>query len=664
MNKRNVKKQTSRGGQTPIPAAHLHSRSRINISIPSPSIKNLLLVSFGLIAITLFVYAPSWHYGFLSYDDPLYVSGNVEVSHGLTGRGVLWAFTAGHAANWHPLTWLSHMLDVQFYGMVAERHHLTNVLFHIANALLLFWLLCRTTNAWRRSAMVAFLFAVHPLHVESVAWIAERKDVLSALFWMLTFHVYVSYARRPLLRRNLAVIAIFSLGLMAKPMLVPLPITLLLFDIWPLHRVDFGVDQRRVWLQLFREKIPLFAIAVISSIVTIIVQWRAQAVQTFTMLPFSQRAANAVISYIAYIAQMMWPRNLLAYYSRETTSGLLLAICILILLFVSALIIRFAKRHPFLLTGWIWYLCTLLPVIGLIQVGDQSRADRYTYVPLIGIFIIVVWGVPKLFEGRRYRKIILATAASILICALTLLAREQVRFWENDISLWGHVVNAAPRNYFARFNLGNALVARGDFSAATYQYTEALSIKPDFADAHNALGVASFQQGLWQEAATHYADALRVKPGSAKLHSNLGTALGVLGRTEEAVSEFLTALKIDPQKAEIHYNLGYVLAQQGKIDEAIARYRSALQINPIYAEAHIELGNALLGKEEFSKAAEQYTKALEIKPDLADTHNNLGLALMKQGRYSEALFQFKEALRLNPDNVEALKNLEMALEKQ
>ncbi len=617
-----------------------------------------------LVLLNLIIYAPSLHFGFLHYDDPIYVSENVEVFQGLTWHGLLWAFNLGYAANWHPLTWLSHMLDVQLYGMVAERHHLTNVLLHVANSLLLFWLLYRTTRAWHRSAVVALLFAVHPLHVESVAWIAERKDVLSALFWMLTLHAYVRYVRQPIHRRRLAVLVIFALGLMAKPMLVTLPFVLLLFDLWPLGRLSLNDSRWRVLQQLFFEKIPLFVLSAISSIFTVIAQWRGGTVQNFEMLPFSQRAANAVVSYVLYIAQTLWPKNLIAYYYYEPPSMSLVVISVLVLASVSVLAIQFAKRYPCLLVGWIWYLCTLLPVIGLIQVGSQSRADRYTYVPLIGLFIIAAWGVPQFLENRRRLSIGVGIAAAVLICALTALARNQVGYWENDLLLWQHAVQTAPGNCFAQTNLGTSLVARGDLDAAIDQYAAALRIKPNSAETHNGLGTVLYKKGLWHEAALQYGEALRIKPRFAEAHGNMGIVLGTLGKNEEATAEFLDALKIDPQKAEIHYDLGFSLAGQGKANEAIAQYKKALEIKPLYPEAHTELGNALLLKGELRDAIEHYGKALEMNPELANAHNNLGLALMSQKRFKEAIFHFSEALRINPDNVQTQRNLEMALKIQ
>jgi tetratricopeptide (TPR) repeat protein len=624
----------------------------------------IILVVLALVILNLIIYAPSLQYGFLHFDDSKYVSENVAVSRGVHWNSVLWAFNIGYSANWHPLTWLSHMLDVQLFGMMAPGHHLTNVLLHIANSLLLFWLLYRTTCAWRRSAVVALLFAVHPLHVESVVWIAERKDVLSTLLWMLTFHAYVSYTRRPTLPGRLAILAAFALGLMAKPMLITLPFMLLLFDVWPLGRLNVSAGQWRPLMKLFVEKIPLFALSAISGIITVVAQFRGGAIQNLDMLPFSQRVANALASYLLYIAQMLWPRSLIAHYSYERIALWLAGIGLLILLLISALSLKVARRYPFILVGWMWYLCTLLPVIGLIQVGTQSRADRYTYVPFIGLFIIAAWGMPKLFTAGRYGNIGFGIATGILICTSTVLARNQVLYWENDLTLWGHAVQLAPRNYFARTNLGVALLSAGELDAALDQFGEALRIEPYAAETHNGLGIALFRKGLWKEAAFHYAEAIRLSPRFAEAHSNMGMLLGTLGKDEEAIAEFQTALRIDPQIPDIYYNLGFSLARLGKMDEAIAKYEEALRIKPANADAHAELGNAYFLKGELGSAMRQYRQALEINPELESAHNNLGLALMNEKRFMEAIFQFREALRINPNNVEERKNLEAALEGQ
>jgi tetratricopeptide (TPR) repeat protein len=665
MKKGRGNKETGRAvsGQKPVKRAAASSpeSTQARSKARPASFRSLPWVLLALIAVNLIIYAPAWHYGFLSWDDPLYVSKNAEVTRGLTWHGVVWAFTTGHSANWHPLTWLSHMLDVQLYGMAAGPHHLTNILLHIANTLLLFWVLRRMTGAWCPSAVVAGLFAAHPLHVESVAWIAERKDVLSTLFWMLTIYTYIGYVRRPRFGRHLAVVAIFALGLMTKPMLVTLPLVLLLLDIWPLGRVQLQAGQRKVWWALAREKIPLFGLSIASSVVTIAVQWRGGTVADFELLSSGRRIANALVSYVAYICKTIWPTDLIAYYPYEPQPRLWMAGSILILIVVSVMAIRFAGRHPYFLVGWLWYLCTLLPVIGLVQVGGQSIADRYTYVPLVGVFIIAAWGIPELLRHWQHHRTLLQAAAVLPICVFAVVARNQVRYWKNDLALWEHTVQAKAGNYFACTNLGLALAASGDYDAAAARYMEALRIKPDFAEAHNALGVVFFKQGRLHEAEIHYLEALRYKPRFAEAHSNLGTVLGMQGKTQEAVSEFLEALKISPDNAEVHYNLGFALADQGRDGEAAAQFHEALRIDPAYADAYNKLGNILLNRGKLGEAIAQYTEALHINPDFAEAHNNLGVALIDQKRSNEAIAHFTEALRIKPGWADALNNLGVAL---
>ncbi len=641
-------------------AARIPSKSRRQNDAVRPlypvSFKTVTAIAVVLVAIILFIYAPVLNYGFLSYDDPAYVSRNAQVLRGLTGKGVLWAFTTGHSANWHPVTWLSHMLDVQMYGMNAGLHHLTNLLLHIANALLLFALLFRTTGAWRRSAVVAALFAAHPLHVESVAWIAERKDVLSTLFWMLTMHAYVNYVGKPRLSRYLMVVAVFGLGLMSKPMLVTLPFVLLLFDVWPLGRVRFEAGQLQVWLRLVREKVPLFMMATASSVVTIMVQWSGGTVKSFRAAPLYERAANALVSYVAYLGQTVWPRNLAAYYPYGHASFWWVVASASVLIVAFIIVTRFYRDHPYILVGWLWYVFTLVPVIGLIQVGAQARADRYTYVPLIGAFILGTWGIPAALERWRYRRVALQAAACILVCALAAAARSQVRYWESDLALWEHAVQVTADNYFARTNLGFALIGGGDLSAGIAQYAESLRINPDSAETHNALGTALLRQGQLDAAMEQYTVALRIDPRFADAHGNRGIVLAQRGNTEEALSEFRKALEISPDHPEIQYNFGFALANQGRLDEAISCYRKALAMRPDYPDAHLQMGNAFARKGMLGEAEIEFTRALQIKPDYADAHHNLGVILLRQNRQDEAAAHFNEASRINLNN-EVGKNL-------
>ena len=640
-----------------------------------------LLIALFLIVSIFAVFWQVRTHEFLKYDDLDYVTDNPHVKAGLTLKGVIWAFTTMHAANWHPLTWVSHMLDCELYGLKPAGHHLTSLVFHIASALLLFVVLRQMTGKLWRSGFVAALFAFHPLHVESVAWVAERKDVLSAFFWMLTMWAYVRYAERPGLNRYLLVLLWFVLGLLSKPMLVTLPFVLLLVDYWPLGRFQFGQpsghhklsthnskdtgDQRSFALRLVLEKVPFFALAAVSSFLTFFAQQKAGAVASSEIRPLSMRIANALASYVSYIGKMIWPYRLAVFYPYPETfpmwqvagAGLLLG-C------VSFLVILAARRRSYLMVGWLWYLGTLVPVIGLVQVGEQAMADRYTYVPLIGLFVIIAMGVPDILAGWRYRRIGMAIPAGLLLSILMIVTWLQLRYWQNGVTLFEHSLEVTANNSLSQCSLGVALVQQGKNQEAISHFAEALRIKPDYAEAQYNLGVALSDQGKTQEAIDHYSEALRIKPDSAEAHYNLGVTLAQQGKSQEAVGHFTKALQIKPDYANAHNNLGIALADQGKTQEAIAHYTEALRIDPNNAYAHNNLGLILAQQGKNQEAIAHYTEALRIKPDYAEVHNNLGVVLAQQGKNGEAIAHFTEALRIKPDYAEAYNNLGLALAQQ
>ena len=497
-----------------------------------------ILVCLFLVISVLSVYLQVRHHAFINYDDTSYVTENTYVQAGLTLESVIWSFTETHSANWHPITWLSHMLDIQLYGMVPGRHHLTNVLFHIGNTLLLFLVFRRMTGVLWRSAFVAALFALHPLHVESVAWVAERKDVLSTFFWMLTMGAYAWYVERPGLKRYLLVLLLFVLGLMAKPMLVTLPFVLLLLDFWPLRRFYIGhlkgrgvLQRKSVALHLVWEKTPLFALAAASSVVTFLVQKSAGAVGSFTLYPIDVRITNALVSYVDYIGTMFYPSHLTVLYPHPGMlpwwqilgSSLFLA-CIFILAIIAV------KRYPWFAFGWLWYIGTLVPVIGLVQVGSQAMSDRYTYVPLIGIFIIVAWGIPELLSGWRNRKIGLPTMAVACLLVLMTTTWFQVRYWANSVTLFEHALNVVDNKHLAHYNLGLALVYQGKIDDAYSHFLVSLEAYPNLAKAHNNIGIALVRKGKLEEAIGHFRGALRIKPDYTNAQNNLQRALTLVGK--------------------------------------------------------------------------------------------------------------------------------------
>jgi protein O-mannosyl-transferase len=621
-------------------------------------------VSLALIAVIVAIYAPVRHFEFINYDDFDYVAENPHVIGGLSWEGIKWAFTAEVSSNWHPVTLLSLMFDAQVYGDHAGGFHITNVLLHIVNTLLLFGVLHAMTGALGRSAVVAALFAVHPLHVESVAWVAERKDVLSGLFWMLTLWAYVWYVRRPRLSRYLVVMLLLALGLMAKPMLVTLPCVLALLDFWPLRRVSLGsADMPRMVKKLLCEKVPLLALTLLSSIVTFVVQQRGRAVIQLSALPVEPRVANALVSYAAYIGKMLWPGRLAAFYPYPPLSEAAVAGAVFILIAVSILALRAGRKHPCVAVGWLWYLGTLVPVIGFVQVGQQAMADRYTYIPLIGLFLIMAYGIPEFVAHRRHARVALVIGAGMVLLASTVVSTRQIAVWRDSITLWQHALAVTSENYIAHNELGIALAAKGRLDEAAAQYSAALRIKPDYAEAHNSLGAVLAREGRVQDAIPHYEEALRFRAGFANAHYNLGLALAGVGRFQEAIAHYSELLRLKPESAvEIHNIIGLALAQQGNFSGASDHYLEALRIDPGFAEAQNNLGNALLRQGRTGEALAHYTQAVRLKPEYAEAHNNFGFALANQGALDEAITEFSEALRLKPDYTDARNNLKLALD--
>jgi len=478
------------------------------------------LLGIALAVATFTVYAQVFDHAFLNYDDPDYVTANRHVLAGVTRDGLTWTLTATHASNWHPVTWLSHMVDCQLHGTNAGGHLLTNVVLHVANTLLLFALLARLTGAAGRSAFVAVLFALHPLHVESVAWVAERKDVLSTTFAMLTLWSYVRFVESPRARTYLPMILLYGLGLMTKPMLVTLPFVLLLLDYWPLRRMA-----SRPLRALIVEKLPLFVLAALSSAVTMVVQ-RAEALSSLTALPFSRRISHAVTSYVGYLARAFWPADLAVFYPYPPALplGEVLAAAVL-LVGVTVTVLRMARAYPYLPVGWLWYLGTLVPVIGIVQAGLHSMADRHTYVPLIGIFIIVAWGVPDLLARVPRRQAVLAIGACAVSAACALITWRQLGHWHDSGTLFEHALAVTTDNFVAHNNLGEERMRQGRVREASEHFREAVRLEPRFALAHVNLGGALFSDGRIEEAIAQHAEALRLSPDDADAHYNLGVAL-------------------------------------------------------------------------------------------------------------------------------------------
>ena len=590
-----------------------------------------LAVCLSLALAVWAVFGQTWHHEFVNFDDNLYVYENPIVERGLTLNGIGWALTYGQIGHWHPVTWLSHMLDCQLYGLHPGGHHLTNVLLHAATAILLFLVLRKMTGAMGRSAFVAAVFAVHPLRVESVAWVAERKDVLSGLFFMLTLWAYARHVRKPAAKSQNAfafltspaywlALLFFMLGLLSKSMLVTLPFVLLLLDYWPLQRLrlDGRNDGRsnpqprraKVW-QLVVEKIPLIALAAASCAVTGLAP---EKVAFSERVPFSLRLGNVFMAYVTYLWQMVYPArlaNLDLYPANGTSLGeVLMALALLVV--ISIVAVAGWRKRPYFAVGWFWYLGMLVPVIGLVQVGAQAHADRYTYLPQIGLYILVAWGVVELCGAWRYRRAVLGFAAAAILAGLLAGAYVQTGYWKDNVSLWTHTLACTPENYLAHNNLGVALAAQGKWDEAFQHYERALQLKPDYPEAYCNLGVALAAQGKLAEAIQHYERALQLEPDYPEAHCNLGDMLATQGKWAQAIQHYERALQLDPKDPKNHGNLGVALATQGKLAEAI----------------------------------QQFERALQLDPEDPKNHCNLGIALAKQGRWDEAITQLQQALAL------------------
>lgn len=623
------------------------------------------MLAAALAAITFLLYVPVLHHPFIGFDDPGYVTENPRVTGGLTLDAVRWAMTAGYFANWHPLTWISHMLDVQLFGMNAGGHHATNLILHVADTLLLYGVLFRMTGTAGRSAVVAALFAVHPTHVESVAWVAERKDVLSTLFWMLTLWAYLAYTRRPEWRRYTLVLVSYTLGLMSKPMLVTLPCVLLLLDYWPLRRATLDKASIGAWRRLVLEKLPLLALAAASSVITYVVQRDSGAVESLVRLPMSVRLANAVVAYWRYIEKLAWPSDLaLLYpYAKTLWVGTVL-VALTALVAVSVLVVRSARTRPYLIVGWLWFLGTLVPVIGIVQVGKQPMADRYTYVPSIGLFVLVAWGSAELLDRIRAPRVIGTGLSLAAVAILALVARRQIDYWSSGPELWEHTIAVTSENYLAENNLGFDLARENKNTEAIPHYEAAIRLAPRFVGGHTNLALAWVAVGRDDRAVDQFQEALNIEPGNYIVHAHLGFALSRLGRLDEAISQFSEAIRGKSDYVEAHNGLGLTLARKGDVDGAIREYDEALRYMPKFPEAHNNLGAALASQGKLDAAMAQFAEAIKLKPEFPDARNNFGVALSSAGRLDEAIAQFREAVRLNPNHAKAHYGLGLALERQ
>ena len=620
-----------------------------------------LWICLALTALNLFIYLPVGGFEFVNWDDPSYITENAQVMKGLSRETFLWAITTAHSPYWHPVTWLTHLLDVRLFGLDAGWHHVTNAVIHAFNTLLIFGLFRTMTGDEWPSAFIAAVFGVHPLHVESVAWVTERKDVLSTFFWALTVWAYTAYVRAPEVRKYLGVLALFCLAVMSKPMVVTLPAVLLLFDIWPLKRVSLTTFDRQAWTRAVLDKLPLLAVAIGTSIATVVIQRDVGAVAGLDALPLQVRIANAIMGYLSYIWMTLWPAGLAAFYPMKQYSGWLIALAAAALLAISAAGLL-ARRQPYLFVGWFFYLGTLSPVIGLLQAGEQRMADRFMYVPMFGLLIVVAWGVPELVKRLGAARVLMPSALVIII-ALTLTARAQTLHWASSITLWEHAARVTPDSYIAHENLGQALRERGRLDEAAASYRRALEHSPAnspgyVAVIHNSLGIVATRQGNTEAAVRHFQEAVRVDDDFAEPRNNLANALASAGRPAEALEHYRAAIRLEPELTEPRVGLGSALLTLGQTEEAIVQYQEALRIDPALAQAHNGLGAALARQGQTQQAMEHYREALRLKPDLHTAHLNIAILLLKQGHASEARTHLERAVAIDPGYTPARQLLE------
>jgi protein O-mannosyl-transferase len=649
-------------------------REKQTLSVPQNRIQKTAMSRPRFIALllalaTLLVYLPVTRSGFVDYDDDDYVTNNQVVQNGLTLAGIQWAFTTGHASNWHPLTWLSHMTDCELFGLNPAAHHFVNVLFHAANTAFLFVLLLRLTGALWPAAFIAALFAWHPLHVESVAWIAERKDVLSTFFALLALLSYTRYVKENCRRSFWFALIFFALGLMSKPMLVTLPFVMLLLDYWPLQRFpNFQIPTIR---RLMLEKWPFFLLSIISCIVTFLAQ-RSTAMASLELVPLGFRLENIPVAYVAYLSKIVWPANLAVIYPMPTGfqfPPIMMAVAMTVLIFICAAVWLARKRAPYLSVGWLWFLGTLVPVIGLVQVGGQAYADRYTYLPAIGLFIMAALGACDLTSRFQLPKIVVASTAALILAACLTVTENQLRYWRDSEVLFRHALAVNKDNYIAHINLGVALELEDRLDEAVAEYHTAETIAPNRYQIHNNLGNCLDHQGKPAEALAEYRAAVRLNPKLPELHNSLGIVLDEQGRYDEALVEFTNATQLDPAYPWAHFEMAKTLLKQGRDIKAIDQFRKALRLDPENFQI-LAYTARVLAAEENSQIRDGKTALV-----LASNANNLtggtqplvldalGIALAETGDFSNATQVTQKALDLaTAAKMKALEPIQQRLE--
>lgn len=633
-----------------------------------PGQPRVALICAALAVLTLVLFWPITTHDFVNYDDPLYVTENARVKTGISMENTIWAFdrVVGNQTYWHPVTWLSHQLDCELFGLRAGSHHLISLLLHAGNVVGLFLLLHRLTGHLWRSAFVAALFAWHPLQVDTVAWVAERKTILGTLFGLLTIWAYARYVeakRSPERRRSLpwfgCAVLLFGVALMSKgPLLVTLPCVLLLLDIWPLRRLGNAVDgvtatpfSRADLLPLARlmlEKIPFFVLTIISSVITLTAHQRLNLVISTETLPVGERLMNGFVAYVRYLGKVFWPADLAVYYPPETTAPMIQWGAVVLVAVISLLAFRFAKKYGGVFVGWFWFVGMLVPFVGFVQAGVQSMADRFVYMPIAGCFIAISWILAEL-RRTRAGNVLGSSIATVVLMACFVTARHQAGHWKNTETLFGHAVAVTKPNVIVRINYGSALAARGDLAGAARQYGAAIEINPGELQAYELLARILERSGDAAGARETLNAALVVQPNSATAHNDLGVLLMKEGQLDEAADEFALATKLNPDFPEAFYNAGVAASQQKKNDAATAHYLRALQLRPDYFDARNNLAATLADMERYQEAADQLQEVIAARPNEAEAHFNLSYVLRKLGQADRAQEHYELARRLKPD---------------
>jgi tetratricopeptide (TPR) repeat protein len=627
---------------------------------------------------TLVLYWPMTHHDFINVDDPRFVLQNPHVQGGFTWQSFVWAFKSLYVETWQPVTWFTHMFDCQMYGLKAGGHHLTSLLFHLASSLLLFLWLDNLTRATGRSALVAALFAWHPLHVESVAWICERKDMVSAFFWLLALLAYARYARKPGAGGYLLVLGLFAMGLMSKPMVVTLPCVLLLLDFWPLNRfglirtadeektprpdavpnpaanINFPALVRKT-IALTIEKIPFFVLGLAMTMATIYAEKAGGTLVSLASLPLRTRVANALMSYQSYLTETFWPAGLAFFYpySSDLPLALVLGAALLLLIWTGLFAMR-ARQQPYLLTGWLYFLGTLAPTIGLIQYCTQSKADRYMYIPSIGLFIVIVWGVNDLFGRWRAGRKFLPVLGSLALAGCFAVTSIQLSYWQNSVTLSAHAIDVTRNNYVAYESLGRAFYERGDKTKAYACYAQSIKLEPDFPQSQYNYALLLREFGRLPEAAEHFAATVKLVPDRYEARTALGSTLLLMpGRPAEAAAQFAAAVRLKPDSAEAHHGLALALARQGDLTNALPEFAAAARLAPTDPNMCFDLGLTLLNTRQPKAAAAEFTAELQLAPNETRAHFRLAQALEQQNQFAGALAHYQAALNLTTNFPEA-----------